>query len=88
MYEKLAELLELNQITAYRVAKDTGISSATLSNWKAGNYTPKVNKLKILADYFGVGIDYFLDFESSSDTTQEKISGGGCGFIGIGSQYR
>lgn len=61
MYEKFQELLDKTNKTAYRVSKDTGISSATLSNWKAGNYTPKVNKLKILADYFGVSIEYFLD---------------------------
>lgn len=46
--------------TAYQVSKDTGISTATLSSWKNGDYTPKLDKLKILADYFGVSIEYFL----------------------------
>lgn len=61
MYEKFADLLEKTNKTAYRVAKDTGVSTATLSSWKNGEYTPKVDKLKVLADYFGVDINYFLE---------------------------
>lgn len=61
MYKKFATLLDKNNKTAYRVSKDTGISTATLSNWKNGNYVPKVDKLKILADYFDVSVDYFLE---------------------------
>ncbi|WP_439412686.1 helix-turn-helix domain-containing protein [Enterobacter ludwigii] len=60
MYKKFQELLNASEKTSYQVSKDTGISTATLSNWKNGNYNPKVDKLKILADYFGVTIDYFL----------------------------
>ncbi|WP_411553301.1 helix-turn-helix domain-containing protein [Paenibacillus lautus] len=60
MYKKFQELLNASKKTSYQVSKDTGISTATLSNWKNGNYNPKVDKLKILADYFGVTIDYFL----------------------------
>lgn len=61
MYKKFAALLDKNNKTAYQVSKDTGISTATLSNWKNGNYVPKVDKLKILADYFDVSVDYFLE---------------------------
>jgi len=60
VYEKLQALLDKSNKTAYKVAQETGISTATLSNWKNGNYVPKVNKIKILADYFGVSIEYFL----------------------------
>lgn len=61
MYEKFAKLLDETNKTAYQVSKDTGVSTATLSCWKKGEYTPKVDKLKILADYFGVSIEYFLE---------------------------
>lgn len=61
MYKKFAALLYKNNKTAYQVSKDTGISTATLSNWKNGNYNPKLEKLKILADYFGVSVEYFLE---------------------------
>ena len=60
MYEKLQALLDKTNKTAYQIAQETGLSTATLSNWKNGNYVPKVDKIKILADYFGVSIEYFL----------------------------
>lgn len=63
MYEKFEKLLQENKKTAYRVAADTGISTATLSNWKKGRYTPKADKLLILANYFGVSLEYFLKDE-------------------------
>ncbi len=61
MYEKFQLLLDKTDKTAYQVSKDTGVSTATLSSWKNGNYVPKLEKLKILADYFGVSIEYFLE---------------------------
>lgn len=48
-------------MTAYKVAKDTGVSTSTLSDWKTGRSTPKVDKLKKIAEYFGVSVTYFLD---------------------------
>ncbi|OPG98650.1 transcriptional regulator [Chryseobacterium mucoviscidosis] len=60
MYKKFLILLESSGKTPYQVAKDTGVSTATLTNWKQGNYQPKIPKLKTLADYFGVTVDYFL----------------------------
>ena len=63
MYKKFKALLDKTNKTAYQVAKDTGISTATFTNWKNGVYTPKLDKLKILADYFNVSIEYFIDGE-------------------------
>ena len=61
MYEKFAALLAARGVTAYAVAKATGIPNATLSEWKAGKYTPKVDKLAKIAKYFGKDIHYFYD---------------------------
>lgn len=58
MYEIFEELLKERGITAYRVAKDTGIGTATLTNWKKGKYTPKQDKMQKIADYLGVSIEY------------------------------
>ncbi|MGO5051211.1 helix-turn-helix domain-containing protein [Lachnospiraceae bacterium LCP25S3_G4] len=33
-----------------------------LSYWKSGRSAPKADKLKILADYFDVPIEYFLEY--------------------------
>ena len=61
LYKKFAVLLKKNNLTAYQVSKDTGIAQSILSDWKNGRSNPKVDKLKILADYFGVPIEYFLE---------------------------
>ena len=61
MYEKFTSLLDKTNKTAYQVSKDTGIEQSVLSDWKNGRSNPKIDKLKILADYFGVSIEYFLE---------------------------
>lgn len=63
MYEKYCLLRDKKGVTDYKVAKSTGISTATLANWKAGRYTPKMDKIKKIADYFEVTVDYFLEDE-------------------------
>ena len=63
MYKKFADLLGKNHKTSYQVSKDTGIAQSVLSDWKTGRSTPKTDKLKKLADYFGVSIEYFLEEE-------------------------
>lgn len=60
MYERLAELMEEKQITAYRLSQETGITQATLSRWKSGKNSPSSETLKILAKYFHVSADYLL----------------------------
>lgn len=61
MYQKLNELLKEQKITAYRLAKDTGISPVVFSDWKSGKSKPKADKLKRIADYFGKPVEYFLE---------------------------
>ena len=61
MYEKYVEIRDSKGITDYRVSEDTGITKSTFSDWKSGRSNPKLAKLKILADYFGVTIEYFLE---------------------------
>ena len=65
MYKKFEKLLEKRGVTAYEVGKATGISTATLSHWKQGKYTPKVDKLSAIAKYFGVPLEELL--EESND---------------------
>ena len=61
MYEKFAELLAKNNVTVYQVSQATGISTATLTSWKQGVYTPKIEKLMLIAKYFDVPITYFIE---------------------------
>lgn len=67
MYEKFEALLKKYGVTAYRVSKETGVTTATLTSWKQGKYTPKREKLQKIADYFGVTIEYFTGEEKNDD---------------------
>ena len=60
MYEKYEELLKKTGKTSYQVSKDTGIGQNTLSNWKTGRSKPKIEKIKILADYLGVKVEELI----------------------------
>ena len=62
-YEKYASIRDARGVSDYQVWKDTGIATATLSDQKNGISKPKADKLKILADYFGVTIECFLEQE-------------------------
>ena len=61
LYEKYVKLRDEKGVTDYRVSEDTKITKSTFSDWKYGRSNPKIDKLKILADYFGVSIEYFLE---------------------------
>lgn len=58
MYERFEKLLKEYNVTAYKVSQATGIATPTLTKWKQGDYTPKIDKLKKIADYFGVSVGY------------------------------
>lgn len=60
MYSIFEMLCEKNGITPYKVGKETGIATSTLSDWKNGKSTPKQDKLKLISDFFNVSVDYLM----------------------------
>ena len=63
MYEIFEQLLQKNNLTPYKVAKEAGVTQTALSNWKTGKSTPTTKTLQKIADYFGVTIDYLMNGE-------------------------
>ncbi len=79
MYEIFEKLLEERGISAYKVSKDTGVTTATLTNWKQGKYIPKQDKLQKIADYFDVSLEYLMtgkekEFEMYSIENAELLA--------------
>lgn len=66
-YEAFEKLCKAKNVTAADVSRATGIATATLSNWKNGNYTPKSDKLKVIADYFEVTLDFITGEEIETE---------------------
>lgn len=60
-YKKFISLAKEKGLTPYRIAKETGVSQATLTSWKNGAYVPKLEKLSLLADFLGEPISAFLE---------------------------
>ena len=67
MYDKFLKLLEARGVTPYRAHKETGISSATLSDWKNGKSQPKKDKIEKICEYFNVPLSYFYDGEDDQE---------------------
>ncbi len=67
MYEIFSELLQQYGVTPYKISKETGVSQSTLSDWKRGVSTPKQDKLKKIADYFGVSLEYLMTGKEESE---------------------
>ena len=56
--------------TDYKVAKETGIGTATMSNWKNGKYVPKSDKIQKIATLLNTTEKFIMDGED------EEISNG------------
>ena len=59
-YEMFDELCKFKDVRPGTVARETGISTATITAWKQGKYTPKADKLTKIAEYFGLTLDEFI----------------------------
>lgn len=60
MYSIFEHLLQKYGVSTYKVSKETGIAQSVFSAWKNGVSTPKQDKMKKIADYFGVTVDYLM----------------------------
>lgn len=60
LFTEFEKMLKKRKTTIYRVAKDTDIPLSVLYDWKYGKSTPKVDKLKKIADYFQVPLEKLI----------------------------
>lgn len=65
MYEIFEQLLQSRGISAYKFCKETGVSQSTISTWKKKNSKCGMDLAEIIANYFGVAIDYLMTGEDS-----------------------
>lgn len=71
MYEIFRRLLQEHGLTAYKFSRETGIAQSTLSDWKTGKSQPRADKLKKIADYFNVSVDYLMGNEQKKEPEGE-----------------
>lgn len=61
MYDIYCRLRDDKKLKDSDVAKATGITNSTFSDWKTGRSKPKQDKLQKIADFFGVTLDYLMN---------------------------
>lgn len=60
MINRLKELRFYKEKTQLQVQMETGIEQALLSKYENGVRVPPTDTLMILADYYGVSMDYIM----------------------------
>ena len=69
MYEVYQRLLDEKGLKNADVARATGISNMTLSDWKRGKSVPKADKMQKIAEFLNVSVDYLVTGEEKEVPT-------------------
>lgn len=64
MYENYCKLRDAKGLKDADVARATGITKSTFSDWKSGRSVPKNEKLQKIADFLGVSLDAIVNGEA------------------------
>lgn len=60
-YTNYVTLRDALNVSDYEVAKRTGITRSTFSDWKSGRSKPKLDKLLKIADFFNVPVTELIE---------------------------
>ncbi len=74
MYEIYCKLRDEHGLKDADIVRETGITKSTFSDWKSGRSIPKDVKLKKIADFFGVSLDYLRTGEEKEGTPKYYIN--------------
>ena len=70
MYEIYKRILDEKGLKNADVARATGISNMTLSDWKRGKSVPKSDKMRKIAEYLNVSVDYLMTGKDGAFTKE------------------
>lgn len=65
-YEYFEQVLKTKGLKPFDVSRGTGIRSGVFSDWKAGRYTPKADKMQQIADFLGVPVEPLLGVQQDA----------------------
>lgn len=71
LYQRIEELCAGKGITMSKLASDLGFSPSLIRKWK-GETSPSIDKVKLIAEYFGVSLDYLIGM-SEIPSPAEKL---------------
>ena len=59
LYTRIKELCESRGISMAKLSEDLGIAASLIRKWKTTT-SPSVDRVKMIAEYFGVSVDYLI----------------------------
>lgn len=71
-YSNFEKIINAKGISAYKVSKETGVSTVTLSNWKKGKYTPKTDKLQSICDFLDVDMGMIIETQKKENVPKPE----------------
>lgn len=64
--QKLKQLMDERNISAYKLARDVNCSQTSVRNWLSKARTPQPRTVLMLCDYFGVSEDEMMGLEQNA----------------------
>lgn len=58
--ERLRRLRAEKDLTQAELAKVFGVAPTTIASWEQGRSRPDIEEIALIANYFGVSVDYLL----------------------------
>ena len=72
-YENFEKLCKERGVKPGAVGRAADVPSSALTAWKQGLYTPKIPRLKKIADYFGVSVGYLTGEDPKAEALQSAF---------------
>ena len=71
-YAAFEKLLKSHNLSVYQVAKATGISASTFTDWKNGRSSPKADKLARIAEFFSMSLDELIGTATGKRSVEQS----------------
>lgn len=73
-FDTFLAFCEAHGVKPGTVGRMTGISTATITAWKQGRYTPKIDKLQKIAEYFGIPVEMLMKEYANEQELQSALA--------------
>ena len=70
MSNNLKKYLKINNISRNQLSESLGISYSTISDWINGKAYPRIDKIEMMANYFGINKSDLVEEHSKEEKTQ------------------
>lgn len=72
--QNLNKHMRIHGKTRSQIAKDLNVSYSTFSDWVSGKKYPRIDKIEMLSDYFGITKSKLIEEENKDDTYSMDIA--------------